>query len=200
MSEESRTPPPDEDDPWLGISRRSFIAQLGIASVASFASAPGFSLAAHELNRAPAETLASSHVNPIQEPHTMPLVRIDAFEGRSDAEVKTLLDSAHRAMVKALHLNERDRYQIYDARPKSHFVVQDTGLGIARTEKALIITVVSKARPEILKRRLYKEMTEELARSASIPPSDVMMVIVENAAADWTFGNGDAQFLTGDLG
>ena len=93
--------------------------------------------------------------------------------------------------------NERDRYQIYDARPKSHFVVQDTGLGIARTNKAVIITVVSKERPEILKRRLYKEMTEELARSASIAPSDVMICVIENSAADWTFGNGDPQFLSG---
>jgi phenylpyruvate tautomerase PptA (4-oxalocrotonate tautomerase family) len=130
----------------------------------------------------------------------MPLVRIDAFEGRSDVEIKTLLDAAHRAIVKAFHVNERDRYQIYNARPKSRFVMQDTGLGIPRTDKAIIITVVSKQRPEILKRKLYKEMTDELSRAASIPPSDVMIGIVENSAADWTFGNGDPQFLTGELG
>ncbi len=130
----------------------------------------------------------------------MPLVRIEAFEGRSESEVKTLLDSAHRAIVKAFHLNERDRYQIYEARAKPHFIVQDTGLGIARTDKALIITVVSKQRPEILKRSLYKEMTEELAKSASIAPSDVMICVIENGAADWTFGNGDPQFLSGELG
>jgi hypothetical protein len=64
----------------------------------------------------------------------MPLVRIDAFDGRNDAEVKTLLDASHRAIVKAFHLNERDRYQIYNARPKSHFIMQDTGLGSPRTD------------------------------------------------------------------
>lgn len=130
----------------------------------------------------------------------MPLIRIDAFEGRSDAEVKTLLDSAHRAVVKALHISERDRYQIYEAHSKTRFVMQDTGLGIPRTDKALIITVVSKTRAEILKRRLYKEMTEELQRSVAIVPSDVMICIVENGAADWSFGNGDPQFLSGELG
>ncbi len=97
-------------------------------------------------------------------------------------------------------MNERDRYQIYEARAKSHFIVQDTGLGIARTDKALIVTIVSKQRPEILKRRLYKEMTEELAKSAAIAPSDVMICVIENGAADWTFGNGDPQFLSGELG
>jgi phenylpyruvate tautomerase PptA (4-oxalocrotonate tautomerase family) len=77
--------------------------------------------------------------------------------------------------------------------------MQDTGLGIQRSDKMLIITVFSKARPEILKKRLYQEMTDELARSASVPKTDVMICIVENSAADWTFGNGEAQFLTGDL-
>jgi phenylpyruvate tautomerase PptA (4-oxalocrotonate tautomerase family) len=79
-------------------------------------------------------------------------------------------------------------------------VIQDTGLNISRTDKALIITVISKKRDEILKRRFYKELTEQLASSVSIAPSDVVVAIVENSAADWSFGNGEPQFLTGDLG
>lgn len=125
----------------------------------------------------------------------MPLVRIDAFEGRSDAEVRTLLDAVHRAIVKAVHIPERDRYQVYEAHPKGHFIVQDT----PRTDKVVIITVFSNHREEILKRRLYRELTEELSKSSSIAPSDIMTCIVQNTAADWSFGNGEAQFLTGEL-
>jgi hypothetical protein len=73
-------------------------------------------------------------------------------------------------------------------------------LNIPRTDKALIITVISKKREEILKRRLYKELTEELAKSISIAPSDVVVGIIENSVADWSFGNGEPQFLTGALG
>lgn len=129
----------------------------------------------------------------------MPLVRFDALDGRSDAEIKTLLDAAHRAIVRAFHINDRDRYQVYSTRPKPRFVMQDTGLGIPRTDKMLVITVYSKSRSEILKKRLYQEMTEELSRSSSVAKSDVMICIVENSSADWSFGNGEAQFLTGDL-
>jgi phenylpyruvate tautomerase PptA (4-oxalocrotonate tautomerase family) len=129
----------------------------------------------------------------------MPLIRIDAVEGRTESEVKALLDAVHRAVVKAFYVRERDRYQIYQAHPKAHFVVQDTGLGIVRTDKVVIITVVSKHRDEVLKRRLYKELIEELSSSVSISPSDVMTCIIENSSADWSFGNGEAQFLTGDL-
>jgi len=130
----------------------------------------------------------------------MPLIKIDAIEGRSPSEVATLLDAVHRAVVKAFQVPVRDRYQVYRAHPKGFMVIQDTGLNISRTDKALIITVISKERDEILKRRFYKELTEQLASSASIAPSDVMVAIVENSAADWSFGNGEAQFLTGELG
>jgi phenylpyruvate tautomerase PptA (4-oxalocrotonate tautomerase family) len=147
----------------------------------------------------PSQTTEETHTTPLKENTDMPLVHFDALEGRNDLEIKTLLDSAHRAIVKAFHINERDRYQVYTARPKARFIMQDTGLGIQRSDKMLIITVFSKGRPEILKKRLYQEMTEELARSAAVPKSDVMIGIVENSAADWTFGNGEAQLLTGDL-
>jgi phenylpyruvate tautomerase PptA (4-oxalocrotonate tautomerase family) len=174
------------------LSRRDFIILVGMTGIATVL---------------PTKLLASTAQQSLPESHSistendnMPLVRIDTYEGRSEGEIKTLLDSAHRAIVKAFHLNERDRYQIYNARPRSHFIMQDTGLSIQRTDKALIITVMSKARPEVLKRRLYQEMTQELSRSAGIPPSDVMICIMENSSADWTFGNGEAQFLTGDLG
>jgi phenylpyruvate tautomerase PptA (4-oxalocrotonate tautomerase family) len=192
-----------EADPKVGLSRRTFVAQLGGVGVASLTVWPIFARSenAAALSTDQIDNAISPALNDAtQENHTMPLIRIDAFEGRSDAEVKTLLDSAHRAVVKAIHINERDRYQIYEAHAKSRFVMQDTGLGIPRTDKALIITIVSKGRAEILKRRLYKEMTEELQRSVSIAPSDVMIVFVENAAADWSFGNGDPQFLSGELG
>jgi hypothetical protein len=183
------------------LTRRTVISQVGFLSLVGLASANSIALLAESAIASKAEaSMPLTSNDSIQDTHLMPLVKIDAYEGRSESEVKTLLDSAHRAMVKAFHINEYDRYQIYDARPKSHFVMQDTGLGIPRTDKALIITVFCKDRPEILKRRLYKEMTAELQRSASIPPSDVMMAIFENGAADWTFGNGEPQFLTGDLG
>ncbi len=130
----------------------------------------------------------------------MPLIRFDAFEGRSESEIKTLLDAAHRAVVKAFRVPLRDRYQIYQVHAESRLVIQDSGLGIVRTKNAILVTVISKKRDEILKRQLYRELAEELAKSSSIAPSDIVVGIIENSAADWSFANGEAQFLTGDLG
>jgi Tautomerase enzyme len=130
----------------------------------------------------------------------MPTVRIDAFEGRSEAEVETLLEAVHRAVVKAFRVPLRDRYQVYQAHAESRLVIQDSGLGITRTKNAILITVISKKRDEIFKRRLYKELAEELAKSSAIAASDIVVGLIENSAADWSFAHGEAQFLTGDLG
>ena len=129
----------------------------------------------------------------------MPLIRIDALEGRSDAEVKILLDATHRAVVAAFGVPLRDRYQIYQAHRHAHVVIQDTGLGIPRTDNFVLFTIFSKQRAEPLKTKLYSELTRELQSVLSIAPSDVMVCVVENSGADWSFGNGVAQFLNGDL-
>jgi Tautomerase enzyme len=56
-----------------------------------------------------------------------------------------------------------------------------------------------KQRPKGLKQQLYREMTAELSRAAAVLASDVMICVLENSRADRSFGNGRAQFLTGEL-
>lgn len=199
---------PKENASSSGCSRRSFVIKAGIAGVVASASSlwpvtldgnNHSSNSSREIE--PAQNVISKSLSDSEKENgAMPLIRIDAFEGRGEAEVLTLLDAVHRAVVKAFHVPLRDRYQIYQAHPKGFLVTQDTGLGIARTNKAVIVTVVSKKRDEILKRRFYEELTQELATSSSIASSDVVVTIIENSAADWSFGKGEAQFLTGDLG
>jgi len=76
----------------------------------------------------------------------MPLVRIDAMEGRGKREIKDLLDAVHRAVLSAFNVPQRDRYQIYHPHPESSFIVDDTGLGIDRTAKTVVITLTSMPR------------------------------------------------------
>ncbi len=129
----------------------------------------------------------------------MPLLRFDLIEGRSDDELKTLLDAAHRAMLAAFKVPERDRYQIVHEHKPGHMIVEDTGLGIPRTDKVVVVHVTSRPRKKKQKEAFYRLLCEELERSCGIAPCDVMVSIVENADEDWSFGLGRAQFLTGEL-
>lgn len=129
----------------------------------------------------------------------MPLLRFDLIEGRSDAELKALLDAAHRAMLAAFKVPARDRYQIVHEHKASRMVVEDTGLGIPRTDKVVVVSVTTRPRGRQAKEAFYRLLTEELQRSCGIAPSDVMVSMVENTDEDWSFGLGRAQFLNGDL-
>jgi hypothetical protein len=129
----------------------------------------------------------------------MPLLYFNVLEGRTDAELKTMLDAAHRAMLAAFKVPERDRYQIVNEYKPSRMIVEDTGLGIPRTDKVVVVQVVSRPRGKKAKQKFYKLLVEELQKSCGIAPTDVMVSMVENADEDWSFGLGRAQFLEGDL-
>ncbi|CAH8772885.1 tautomerase family protein [Paenibacillus dendritiformis] len=129
----------------------------------------------------------------------MPLLRFDVIEGRNEQELRQLLDAAHEAMVEAFDVPHSDRYQIVHQHPAHEMIIEDTGLGFERTKNLVIISIVSKARTNAQKERLYALLTERLESACGISPDDVMISITENGAADWSFGRGEAQFLTGKL-
>ena len=128
----------------------------------------------------------------------MPFLRVDAYEGRSQEQVKNLLDAIRRAVLSAFGVPRRDRYQVYQEHSESNFIVQDTGLDIERTRKVILITITSRQRTEQQKTNLYIKLVDEL-KTCDIEQNDIVVSIVTNADADWSFGNGRAQFLTGEL-
>ena len=129
----------------------------------------------------------------------MPLLRFDLVEGRTDAELKTLLDAAHEAMLEALKVPVRDRYQIVHEHKASRMIIQDTGLDIPRTDKIVMLQVTSRPRGEDMRTAFYRLLTEKLKANCGIEPTDVMVNFVINSDADWSFGHGRAQFLVGEL-
>ncbi|MGO4942639.1 tautomerase family protein [Ruoffia tabacinasalis] len=129
----------------------------------------------------------------------MPLLKFDLIEGRTEKEIQNILDATHEAVVSALQVPERDRYQIVTQHKPYEMNILDTGLGIERTKDVILITVFSNKRPYEKKEALYKKIVENLEKQTNIKPSDVMISIFENTDDDWSFANGIAQFMTGDL-
>lgn len=129
----------------------------------------------------------------------MPLLRFDVIEGRSEKELKKILDIVHEAIVEALGVPETDRYQVVHQHKPFEMIIQDTGLGFNRTDNFILISIVSSERTEEKKTVLYELIVSKLEINCAISKEDVMINISENTAADWSFGNGIAQFLSGDL-
>lgn len=129
----------------------------------------------------------------------MPLLRFDIIEGRTEEEVIRLLDVAHVAVVEALGIPERDRYQVVNQHKKYEIVALDTGLGFERTDNFVLVSVTSNKRTLELKQAFYKNLTDKFEKELGISPEDVMINFVENTDEDWSFGKGVAQFITKDL-
>jgi 4-oxalocrotonate tautomerase len=129
----------------------------------------------------------------------VPLLYFDLIEGRTPSEVRTLLDAAHDAVVGAFGVPPRDRYQVVNTHPAHEIVAWDTGLGIERTSRLVVIHVVSRRRTRAMKERFYELLACNLAERCGVDPADLIVSITENGDEDWSFGHGRAQFLTGEL-
>ena len=103
----------------------------------------------------------------------MPLLRVDVIEGRSQAELRELLDAIHCAMLAAFKVPERDRYQIVHEHPAAEMIIQDTGLGIPRTERVVMVQVTTRPRSRLEKQNFYELLCQKLLRRCGVKASDV---------------------------
>ena len=129
----------------------------------------------------------------------MPLVKVHVLKSRSPQKLEALLDTIHDVIVESFGVPPRDRYQILHEHEKSHVRALDTGLDIARTDKFILIEIVSRPRSRSAKAAFYSNLTRELKIRCDIEPSDVMVTMLANSDEDWSFGLGRAQFVTREL-
>lgn len=129
----------------------------------------------------------------------MPLLHFHVIKGRKPEELRLLLDTTHEAMLEAFKVPERDRYQIVSEHDPAHMIIEDTGLGIPRTDKVVLLQVTSRPRSKEQIAEFYKLLAKKLEARCGLAPSDLMVSIVQNADEHWSFGLGRAQFLTGEL-
>jgi hypothetical protein len=120
------------------------------------------------------------------------------MKGRDEHQIRRLLDAAHRGMTQAFGTPERDRYQIVHQHEPHEMVIEDTGLGIERSRDIVVISIVSRERPQAQKLALYEALADEL-EAVGVPCNDLVVSLTTNNLADWSFGLGRAQFITGEL-
>lgn len=128
----------------------------------------------------------------------MPLVRVDIIEGRTEAQLTALSDTIQAVLVDTFAAPPRDKYQIFHEHRPGRIRALDTGLGYPRTDTIVVIQITQQGRTTAQKQAMYQAMSERLA-TLGIAPTDLIISVSENTPADWSFGMGQAQFLTGEL-
>ena len=129
----------------------------------------------------------------------MPLVRIDLAAGRAQADIASIADAIHTAIVGVYGIPSRDRFQIVTEHTNGQIIAEDAGLGFERSAGVVMIQIFTqRGRTDAVKQELYRRINESL-EGVGVAGEDVFIGYVENGPQDWSFGFGRAQYLTGEL-
>ena len=125
----------------------------------------------------------------------MPLVRISHRSGVTDAHRQALSDGVQEALESTVNVPANDRFHILTEHA-SGLIFDARYLGIERTPDWVAIQItLRRGRTVEMKQALYHRIVENLAKSPGLRPEDVLICLVENDLADWSFGNGEAQYV-----
>lgn len=129
----------------------------------------------------------------------MPLMKIDVIKGRTQTEIQQILDISYDVMLTTFNAPLGDRYQIVNQHEPYEMQILDTGLGVTRTEEVVVFTIITRPRTQQQKLSFYETLVSELHSQLGIRKADIMFSLIENTDDDWSFFNGEAQFLNGAL-
>ena len=80
--------------------------------------------------------------------------------------------------------------------PSDRLVIDPTYLGIERGSDALIVQITMRAGRTVEKKKaLYRAIAGNIHDRLGVRREDVMVVLTENELIDWSFGNGESQYV-----
>jgi 4-oxalocrotonate tautomerase len=128
--------------------------------------------------------------------NSMPLVRIDLRQGKSSNYKHAIGEAVQRAMIECLNVPVRDHFQIIQEHSAEHLIYDQNYLGVERTDDIVIVQItLSTGRSTEQKRAFYARLTALLQENPGMRPQDVTIILTEDTREDWSFGNGEAQYL-----
>ena len=124
----------------------------------------------------------------------MPVTRIAIREGKTAEYKQALMDEIYEAMRETVAIKDGDRFMAITEHGEHEFAYGPF-LGIDRSDDLVQIQVFwAPGKTVDAKLAMYKKIVERLGTNPGVRPEDVLISVVEAAADNWSFGNGDTQF------
>jgi len=124
----------------------------------------------------------------------MPVTRIAIREGKSPEYKQALLDEIYEAMRETVAIQEGDRFMAITEHDE-HAFAYGAFLDIDRTDDLVQIQIFwAPGKAVEAKLAMYQKIVERLGARPGVRPQDILISVVETAAENWSFGNGEAQF------
>ncbi len=125
----------------------------------------------------------------------MPLVRISLPQTTSSAEVATVSDTIHRALVETFNVPKLDRFQVVHRHSAGELVCTPEYLGVSHGERVVFVQITcAPGRSLEMKKALYAKIALDISQTSAFPAADVIINLVETSRENWSFGLGVAQY------
>ncbi|WP_030230726.1 MULTISPECIES: tautomerase family protein [unclassified Streptomyces] len=126
----------------------------------------------------------------------MPFVRIDTLRAGPE-RLAALGRAVQDALVETIGIPPDDRFQVLVDHDGTNSTLRcDDYLGIRRDDGIAYITITLRSgRRPAQKQALYRRIAELAHAYAGTEPRNVFVVLTENEPADWSLGEGTAQYL-----
>lgn len=125
----------------------------------------------------------------------MPLARIDLRKGKSADYLQRVGETIYQAM-RAVGVPENDRFQIFQDHAPGTLIYDPGYLGVDRSDDFICIQITwNEGRTLEQKKALYAGIADGLHAAVGIRREDVFINLVEVKKENWSFGNGQAQYV-----
>jgi 4-oxalocrotonate tautomerase len=129
----------------------------------------------------------------------LPLITLSLEAGRSPDQKHQLAAAVYEALRSAIQIPENDRFVAIREHLSGDLIADPGYLGVARSEHPIFVEItLRRGRPVEKKQALHREIAQRMASTGFVRPEDVLIVLHENDTADWSFGNGVAQYVEAD--
>jgi hypothetical protein len=125
----------------------------------------------------------------------MPFVRAFVPQSLSDAQVQAVSQALHQALVDAFAIPPKDRFQVITRHAPNELVCAPEYLGIEHSDTIALVQITAReGRTVEMKKELFDRIAKSIERTGAVRAADVIITLVENKEANWSFGNGVAQY------
>jgi phenylpyruvate tautomerase PptA (4-oxalocrotonate tautomerase family) len=98
--------------------------------------------------------------------------------------------------VDVLNVPKNDRFQVITGHPEAGLQFDQDYLGVHRTNDCIFLQITLKSgRTVELKQRFYKAVADALHDGLKLRQEDVFINLVEVPKENWSYGNGEAQYV-----
>lgn len=126
----------------------------------------------------------------------MPLVRITLVRGYGSEFKAAISRSVHGALMAAFAIPNDDLFQVIEEVEPDNLVFPAAYLGERHANAMIFVQIIAKqGRSQAMKKALYQQIVQRIAKSTGHSATDVLITLVENRESDWSFGSGVTQLL-----